>query len=140
MLVRRALTTMRCSLHSGECVAHQSSVHHSSKTMPGVSFSVRKMSFGQRLELARRIREIAQKLEYASAGEAFADRVEASLLSMEIERLYLEWGTIEVNGLEIDGQAASIETLVSSGPEELCREIVQAVRHECGLNEDERKN
>ena len=62
------------------------------------------------------------------------------ILDSEVERLYLEWGLKEVHGLVIDGRDATCQTLVSDGPEELCREIVTAIRAECGLNPDERKN
>jgi hypothetical protein len=45
-----------------------------------------------------------------------------------------------VEGLELDGAPATPESLAGSGPEELFREAVAAVRAEAGLSEAERKN
>jgi hypothetical protein len=66
--------------------------------------------------------------------------MEAALLATEINQVYLLWAVAEIAGLEIDGQTATPETLVAAGPEELCREIIAAIKAECGLSEDERKN
>lgn len=120
--------------------SHESGVELSSARFPGVRFRVRRMSFGRRLELMRRVRELAQRMEFAEAGSNFTDKVEASLLSLEVERLYLEWGLEWVSGLELDGSAATPQTLAERGPEELCREMIQAIKAECGLSEEERKN
>jgi hypothetical protein len=62
------------------------------------------------------------------------------LLASEIDKLYLEWGLIRVNGIDLDGEPASKEKLIASGPEDLCREILAAIRRECGLSEEQRKN
>jgi hypothetical protein len=61
-------------------------------------------------------------------------------LSHEIDRTYLEWGLVDVSGLEIDGETATPELVLLKGPEELCREAVDAIKAECHLTEDERKN
>ena len=63
-----------------------------------------------------------------------------ALLTSEIDRLYVMWGLKDVRGLELDGEPASPESLAASGPEELFREAVDAVKAECGLTEAERKN
>ncbi len=62
------------------------------------------------------------------------------MLAAEIDRAYLEWGLISVEGLEIDGAAATPEALVDRGPVELAMEILGAHQIECGMTEDERKN
>jgi hypothetical protein len=49
-------------------------------------------------------------------------------------------GLAEVSGLEVDGQQPTPETLAAAGPEDLCQEIVAAIKAECGLTEVERKN
>ena len=54
--------------------------------------------------------------------------------------MYLRWALVGVDGLEIDGEAATAEQLLDRGPEELAREIVVAIKEECGLSEAERKN
>jgi len=111
-----------------------------SASIPGVKFRVRRMSFGRRLELARRIRELDKRLEYAQAGEDVRSQVEAAITAGEIDRVYLEWGLEGVEGLQIDGEPATPEALVERGPEELAREVLEAIRRECFLSEDERKN
>jgi hypothetical protein len=62
------------------------------------------------------------------------------LLALEVERLYLEWGLESVSGLDLDGVAATPQSLAERGPEELCREMIQAIKAECGLSDEERKN
>jgi len=117
-----------------------SSVKHESKTTPGVSFTITRMSFGRRIELTRRIRDLARRIEFLEAGSDFRERIEATVLEKEIERVYLEWGLKEVGGLVIDGREAGPLELIEDGPEELCQEIVGAIKAECGLSEEERKN
>jgi hypothetical protein len=119
---------------------YQSTVTRNSETHPGVRFVVRRMSFGRRTELARRMRELAAKFEFLDAGEDPKEKVDAALAAAEIEKAYLKWGLAEIEGLEIDGQPATPETLLADGPEGLCREIAAAVKAECGLDEAERKN
>jgi len=45
-----------------------------------------------------------------------------------------------VGGLELDGSPATPASLASDGPEDLFREALAAVKAECGLTEEERKN
>ena len=111
-----------------------------SKTVPGVRFRIAKMSFGRRIELTRRIRELAQKLQFLEAGGSLQERMDTALLCAEIDRLYMQWGLKEVNGLELDGVSATPELLIENGPEELLHEILGAVKGQCGLTETERKN
>jgi hypothetical protein len=118
---------------------YESWLERESRTTPGVTFVLAKMSFGRRIELMRRLREIAQKVEFLEAGDA-REKIEAALLTSEIDRLYVMWGLKEVRGLELDGEPATPESLAASGPEELFREAVATVKTECGLTETERKN
>ncbi len=111
-----------------------------SGTHPGVEFVIARMTFGRRLELMRRVRDLAARLEFFEAGRQADNEMEASLLGGEIDRLYILWGLEEVRGLEIDGMAATPEMLIERGPEDLFHEALGAVRSECGLNENERKN
>jgi hypothetical protein len=111
-----------------------------SGTAPGVQFTIVRMSLGRRIELTRRIWELARKVECLEAGDDPRAKLEGALLSSEIDRLYLGWGLVRVEGLTLDGQPATPEALIASGPEELCREILAAVKAECGLTEAERKN
>ena len=111
-----------------------------SKIATGVHYRVVKMSFGRRVELTRRIRELATRKEFLEAGEATNEKMEAALLASEIDRIYLMWGLKDVTGLEVDGMPATPESLADSGPEDLLREALAAIKQQCGLSEAERKN
>jgi hypothetical protein len=127
------------------CISHsvkgwESRVWFDAEAMEGVRYEIVRVSFGRRIELARRIREIGRRMEYIEAGSDARETLEATVLSAEIDRAYLEWGLVSVEGLEIDGAAATAETLVDRGPVELAMEILRRIKSECGMTEDERKN
>jgi len=111
-----------------------------SQTHAGVEFVIARMTFGRRLELMRRVRDLAARLQFFEAGREARNEMEASLLGGEIDRLYLLWGIEEIRGLELDGAPATSESLIEIGPEELFAEALAAVKTECGLSENERKN
>jgi hypothetical protein len=111
-----------------------------SRTVPGVKFTIAKMSFGRRVELMRRVRELAGRTEFLAASEEAGEKMDSALLHAAIERLYVMWGVKAVSGLRVDGSMAGPELLAEAGPEELFREALAAVRRETGLNEEERKN
>jgi hypothetical protein len=119
---------------------YTSVIQKESSVAPGVSYSIARVSFGRRAALLGRIRDLVSKVEFLEAGENFREKMEAAALRMQIERLYLEWGLVEVRGLELDGQPATPESLVEKGPEDLSREILAAIKAEFGLTEEERKN
>jgi hypothetical protein len=119
---------------------HESIVTRESQSHPGVRYRVKRMSFGRRIELLRQVRELAAKAEFLEASNDPREKIEATLLAGEIDRLYLLWGLVGIEGLEVDGQAATPELLVEAGPEALCREILAAVKAEAGLTQDEQKN
>jgi hypothetical protein len=110
------------------------------EAMPGVRYAIARISFGRRIELARRIREIGRKLEFLEAGSDVREKLEAAVVAAEIDRAYLEWGLSGIEGLTIDGETATPGTLIDKGPMELAAEILARVKAECGLTEDERKN
>jgi hypothetical protein len=110
-----------------------------SQLHPGVRFQIARISFSRRLELMRRVRELARRVDFLGAGREPADKMDAALLQAEIERLYVIWGVKGVEGLTVDGISASPDML-SAGPEDLFREALAAVRKEIGLSEEERKN
>ncbi len=124
--------------HSGEAWA--SRIWVDAEALKGVRYQIVRVSFGRRIELARRIREIGRKMEYFEAGNNEREKLEATVLGAEIDRAYLEWGLVAVEGLKIDGGAATPETLVDRGPVELAVEILGRIKSECGMTEDERKN
>jgi hypothetical protein len=131
-----------CISHSGK--GWESRVWFDSEAMDGVRYEIVRISFGRRIELARRIREIGRRMEYLEAGgkleNGARETLEATVLSAEIDRAYLEWGLVSVEGLEIDGEAATPEAVVDRGPVELAVEILGRIKSECGMSEDERKN
>jgi len=111
-----------------------------SELVPGVSYTVLKISFGRRVELTRRIRALASQREFLEAGETAEEKMEAALLASEIDRIYVLWGLKEVAGLMLDGVPATPDSLAATGPEELFREALCAVKRQCGLSDGERKN
>jgi len=111
-----------------------------SEARPGVEFAIARMTFGRRIELMRQVRDLAARLEYFEAGRDAKNDMEASLLGAEIDRLYVRWGLEEIRGFEIDGVPATTESLIECGPEELFVEALAAIKTECGLTENERKN
>src|SRR5579885_3814539 len=99
-----------------------------SKAAPGVMYTVVKMSFARRMELMRRVRDLARRAEFEAAGGTTGGKMESALIEAEIDGLYLRWGLQAVSGLEVDGRPATPEVLAECGPEELFREAVAAVR------------
>jgi hypothetical protein len=110
-----------------------------SQHWPGVEIVVSRMTFGRRLELMRRIRDLAAKAEFLEAGTG-RDHMDASLLGAEIDRLYVAWGVEEIRGITLNGQPGTAANLIEAGPEDLFREALAAVKTESGLSETERKN
>ena len=106
----------------------------------GVRFAVARISFGRRMELARRMREIGRKAEFLEAGDGARERLEAVVVNAEIDKAYLEWGLIAVAGLAIDGEAANPAAVIEMGPMALTAEILARVKAEWSLSGDERKN
>jgi len=120
--------------------SYESVVMVRSKAMPTVTFVINRISFGRRMELSRRAREISRKAEFLEAGSKLEEKIEASILAQEIDAMYLAWGLVSIAGLTIDGEAATAERLLERGPDEVTREIVGAIKEQCGLGEAERKN
>jgi poly-gamma-glutamate capsule biosynthesis protein CapA/YwtB (metallophosphatase superfamily) len=125
-------------LDSGNC--WESRLIVVSEAIPGVSFAIARMTFGRRLELMKRVRDLAARIEYFDAGRDEKNRMEASLLGAEMDKVYLAWGLEEVRGLVLDGEAATVSALIDRGPEALVHEALAAIKAECGLTETERKN
>jgi hypothetical protein len=107
---------------------------------PGVKIRVARMSFGRRMELMRQVRDLARQIEFLEAGPSPGDGMDAALLRAEIDQMLVRWGVVEIFGLEVDGAGANAEALISSGPEDVFREALAAVRREAGLTDEERKN
>lgn len=142
-LLRKALAKMSCLSCSGERsgqMEYTSTAMRDSATSAGVRYVIRRPSLQRRAEITRRVRQLLAELEYRSAGESLEDRLAAAELESRIDSIYLEWGLERVEGLVIDGTEADTKALIERGPEELAREIAEAIRKECRLSEEERKN
>src|SRR3954471_22085507 len=114
---------------------YESTITIDSNAIEGVRFTIVRMTFGRRIDLMRRVRQLSTRMEFEKAGSEMADRLQASLLGAEIDELYLRWGLKEIEGLELDGCNAYIDSLIAFGPEALCREVVAAIKRECALTE-----
>ena len=130
---------MKSILHSLNESQYSSVVWHESRCLKKVTFSVRRPSLAQRIELTRRIRDLTLENEFLRAGEQ-ADQLAAALSDLYVQRLYVEWGLAEIRGLSIDGVAADVRSLIERGPDALVEEVASAVRAELQLSETERKN
>jgi len=119
---------------------YESVVTIRSEARPGVELQVARMSFGRRVELMKRVRELARKVEFLEAGTAAGERMDAGMLRAEIDRLFVLWGVTAIAGLRVDGEEATPELLTERGPEDVFREALAAVRGQTGLTEEERKN
>lgn len=58
----------------------------------------------------------------------------------EMQPAVLRWGLVSVDGLEIDGAAATVESLIESGPDDLVREIADELDELLGLRGESAKN
>jgi len=121
-------------------VHYDSVIWIESKAVLGVKFAIHRISFGRRMELSRRVRELSQRAGFLEASTELHEKIEANILAQEIDAMYLHWGLVSVEGLIIDGQAADATQLVEKGPEDFAREVVSAIKGQCGLSEAERKN
>lgn len=121
-------------------IDYQSTVTVQSRLREGVTFEIARMAFNRRMQLMRQVRELARNLEFLRAGESDSEQMDAQLLNAEIERAYITWGLISVGGLVIDGEPATPASLLERGPEDLVYEAIGAVRAECSLKDEERKN
>jgi hypothetical protein len=119
---------------------YESVVSLESKAVQGVRYTIHRISFGRRMELSRRVRELSRKAEFLEAGPEIHEKIEASILAQEIDAMYIHWGLLNVEGLIIDGEPATAARLLEKGPEDLTREVVSAIKEQCGLSEPERKN
>jgi len=119
--------------------SYQSLLWLESETIPGVEFSIRKMSLAQRIELSSRIRELTLRNEFLRSGQP-SGQLEAHLADLLVQKLYVEWAVIDLKGLHIDGHPASLKDLIDHGPEALVREMAESISAHLELSDAERKN
>ncbi len=80
---------------------------------------MRRASLGQRIELVKKTRDLALQNEFLRAGET-PDQMSAALADLYVQRLYLEWGFVEMKGFTIDVHVPTASMLIEKGPEALC--------------------
>jgi hypothetical protein len=132
---------MNSSLPLGrDGATYASSLWFDSEVCAGARYRIARISVGRRIELARRIREVGRKIEFLQAGSDPREKLEAMVLASEIEHVYLEWGLEAIEGLTIDGEMATPASVIERGPAALAAEILERLKSECGLGEQERKN
>jgi len=131
---------MTSSISLSDSPRHESFAWFEAETHAGVRYRITRMSLGRRIGLARKIREAGRRLEFLEAGGDVREKLDAAVLQGEVDRAYLEWGLEAIEGLEIDGETATPESLIEKGPANLAQEILSRIRKECGLSESERKN
>src|SRR5580704_16108526 len=100
----------RAGRHAGD--SYESVLMIRSKALPAVTFVINRISFGRRMELSRRAREIGRKAEFLEAGGQLQEKIEGSILAQEVDAMYLTWGLVSIAGLTIDGEAATAESLL----------------------------
>lgn len=123
-----------------EALLYASETQHASNSHPGVRFVLRRCSVGRRIALMERLAPHAGRYEALKASERLDDRVQAEALRLRMDFEYLDWGLAHVAGLLVDGEAPDSSALFEHGPEALVDEIVRAIRAECELSGEERKN
>lgn len=118
----------------------RSAEEYRSTKYPGVKYRVAKMSMGRRIDLTRRVKDLMKQLEFLSAGSSTQDKVDAAILAGEMDRLYWDFGLESLDGIDINGEPMTPNEQFERGPEDLSREILQRVKQNCQLSQDEQKN
>ena len=119
---------------------YESEIVFNSEVSPGVRVRIARMSYGRRLSLLEQVRELIQQREFHEAGKSLSDQVQSARQSILIDKCYWRWGLLSVEGIQLDGKDATPESLWETGPEPLVAEVLQRLKRETGLSEEERKN
>jgi hypothetical protein len=98
------------------------------------------MSLMRRHRLMQELKALAPEEAFHKAHGEIASDVSASELQARIDEQVIRTALLGIEGLSIDGAAATVESLIENGPESLAREIAEAIAEESSLSEDERKN
>ncbi len=143
-------------------ISLQSKTTHESKSVPGVTFTVRALNKIQRAKRDLPVAEARQRLamlisEYAPLAKIDeADRTEAQSMRMreidfefslidhrDIMPAEIRAGLVSIEGLEIDGKPATVESLIEGAGadmDDLIEEIAVACKAASGLSAAETKN
>jgi len=120
---------------------YESAVWRDSQLWPGVQFHILRMSLLRRQRLMQELQSLTSEESFhRAAPDEMGSEVSAAELQIRIDAIVIRTALLEMKGLSIDGQPASVESLLESGPESLAHEIAEAIAYESSLNENERKN
>ena len=117
-----------------------------SQSCPGVSFTIRVISYARRHAIAGQVRQVIEQAGLRSVDELDKLEMLAALeVSRQMDRAYFQEMLAGVNGLEVDGRIlegalTSVDEFLESAPEALVTEIGKAIRREISLTEEEGKN
>jgi hypothetical protein len=98
------------------------------------------MSLMRRHRLMRELKPVASEEAFHRAHQEAASDISAAELQCRIDERVIRAALIRIEGLSIDGEPGTVESLIESGPESLVREVSEAIAEESSLSEDERKN
>src|SRR5258708_28129860 len=87
------------SLRSEAERSFDSALWFDAESAAGVRFAIARLTFGRRLDLARRIREIGRRAEFLAAGADVRDKLGAAVVGAGVDRAYLEGGLLAVGGV-----------------------------------------
>ena len=130
---------MNSSWHSGNEAAGPDQSYRST-CCPGVSFRVKRMTLGGRIELLERIYPLLKEAESMAAGASQSDQVRNQLCTLKIQEALLSWGVLELSGWCVDGVQISAEQAGRGAPENLVQEMLTVIQRQRALTEAERKN
>jgi hypothetical protein len=130
---------MNSLLRLRKSVRFESVRWQTSREMPDVRFAVCEPSLQKRIDLTQKLHELTLKNEFLASGKEM-EQLELALAELLVQKTLIEWGLAAIEGLFIDGKPATPGTLIEAGPEPLMAEIAMAIRRQCWLDEEERKN
>lgn len=119
---------------------YESAVWRASRTRPGVRYQVLRMSLLRRHRLLLELRGLAAEQRFHAAQGGIESELAAAELRGRIDEMTIRAALLQIEGLNIGGEPATVESLLESGPEDLAYEIAEAIADESFLNAEERKN
>ncbi len=98
------------------------------------------MSLLRRHRLVQELKGLAGEQRFHAAQEGVESEIAAAELRGRIDEKVIRTALVQIEGLSIGGEPATVESLLENGPEDLAYEIAEAIADESFLSEEERKN
>lgn len=86
------------------------------------------------------LRPLIARAEFVAADARPEQQLELVLLDRSVQQLCVEWSVQDLTGLLLDGEPATVHSLLEKAPELLVQELLVAIQGQLGLTPDERKN